>query len=187
MRKGGLEPPWVSPPDPKSGASANSATFAGTLLEQLPGARAVRALQDHYRLGVQTAELCASFLNTKLFALYKEIAQELNVAEQTIKNHVHRMLRKVRTSDRLAVVELFRTQVWRNGMAATWPASPSRSARVMIQDAPRSGRRATAARWPGFPPASQARCDRDGGAGLRIPECPQTCRTSGPENCRCGT
>jgi hypothetical protein len=29
VRKGGLEPPWVSPPDPKSGASANSATFAG--------------------------------------------------------------------------------------------------------------------------------------------------------------
>ena len=28
VRKGGVEPPWVSPPDPKSGASANSATFA---------------------------------------------------------------------------------------------------------------------------------------------------------------
>ena len=28
VRKGGLEPPWVSPPDPKSGASANSATLA---------------------------------------------------------------------------------------------------------------------------------------------------------------
>src|SRR6059058_104570 len=28
VRKEGLEPPWVSPPDPKSGASANSATLA---------------------------------------------------------------------------------------------------------------------------------------------------------------
>jgi len=42
----------------------------------------------------------------------KEIAQQLNVAEQTIKNHVHRMLRKVGASDRLAVVELCRTQGW---------------------------------------------------------------------------
>ena len=33
VRKGGLEPPWVTPPDPKSGASANSATFA--LLESI--------------------------------------------------------------------------------------------------------------------------------------------------------
>ena len=28
VRKGGLEPPRCYPPDPKSGASANSATFA---------------------------------------------------------------------------------------------------------------------------------------------------------------
>ena len=28
VRKGGLEPPWVTPPDPKSGASANFDTFA---------------------------------------------------------------------------------------------------------------------------------------------------------------
>lgn len=42
----------------------------------------------------------------------KEIAQELNVAEQTVKNHVHRMLRKVGANDRLAVVELCRLQGW---------------------------------------------------------------------------
>src|SRR5262249_17117602 len=28
VRKEGLEPSWVAPPDPKSGASASSATFA---------------------------------------------------------------------------------------------------------------------------------------------------------------
>jgi hypothetical protein len=28
VRKGGLEPPRLAAPDPKSGASANSATFA---------------------------------------------------------------------------------------------------------------------------------------------------------------
>lgn len=42
----------------------------------------------------------------------KEIASQLNVAEQTVKNHVHRMLRKVGVTDRLAVVELCRTQGW---------------------------------------------------------------------------
>ena len=42
----------------------------------------------------------------------KEIASALNVAEQTVKNHVHRMFRKVGASDRLAVVEMCRTQGW---------------------------------------------------------------------------
>jgi DNA-binding NarL/FixJ family response regulator len=38
----------------------------------------------------------------------KEIANELNLSEQTVKNHVHRMLRKLGTSDRLSAVEVCR-------------------------------------------------------------------------------
>jgi DNA-binding NarL/FixJ family response regulator len=40
----------------------------------------------------------------------KEIAAQLQLAEQTVRNHVHRMLRKVGASDRLAVVEICRMQ-----------------------------------------------------------------------------
>jgi len=39
----------------------------------------------------------------------KEIAVELGLSEQTIKNHVHRMLRKLGADDRLGAVELCRT------------------------------------------------------------------------------
>jgi DNA-binding NarL/FixJ family response regulator len=35
----------------------------------------------------------------------KEIAARLNLSEQTVKNHVHRMLRKIGVPDRLAIVE----------------------------------------------------------------------------------
>ena len=38
----------------------------------------------------------------------KEIASQLNLSEQTVKNHVHRMLRKLGATDRLAAVELCR-------------------------------------------------------------------------------
>jgi DNA-binding NarL/FixJ family response regulator len=38
----------------------------------------------------------------------KEIASHLNLSEQTVKNHIHRMLRKVGASDRLHVIEIAR-------------------------------------------------------------------------------
>jgi DNA-binding NarL/FixJ family response regulator len=38
----------------------------------------------------------------------KEIASQLNLSEQTVKNHVHRMLRKLGASDRMSAVELCR-------------------------------------------------------------------------------
>ena len=40
----------------------------------------------------------------------KAIASELRLAEQTVRNHVHRILRKVGASDRFAVVEVCRQQ-----------------------------------------------------------------------------
>ena len=40
----------------------------------------------------------------------KEIASHLNLAEQTVRNHVHRILRKIGASDRFAVVEMCRMQ-----------------------------------------------------------------------------
>jgi two-component system, NarL family, nitrate/nitrite response regulator NarL len=40
----------------------------------------------------------------------KEIACRLNLSEQTIKNHVHRMLRKVGVRDRMSVVEKVRIE-----------------------------------------------------------------------------
>jgi DNA-binding NarL/FixJ family response regulator len=40
----------------------------------------------------------------------KEIAGNLCLSEQTVKNHIHRMLRKVGVRDRLAAVEACRTQ-----------------------------------------------------------------------------
>lgn len=40
----------------------------------------------------------------------KEIAVQLGLSEQTVKNHIHRVLRKVGVNDRLAAVEMCRTQ-----------------------------------------------------------------------------
>jgi DNA-binding NarL/FixJ family response regulator len=40
----------------------------------------------------------------------KEMASQLNLSEQTVKNHVHRMLRKVGAPDRLSIVEACRNE-----------------------------------------------------------------------------
>jgi two-component system response regulator DevR len=40
----------------------------------------------------------------------KEMASRLNLSEQTVKNHVHRMLRKVGAPDRLSIVEVCRSE-----------------------------------------------------------------------------
>jgi DNA-binding NarL/FixJ family response regulator len=40
----------------------------------------------------------------------KEIASHLNLSEQTVKNHVHRMLKRVGASDRLEVIDITRDQ-----------------------------------------------------------------------------
>ena len=40
----------------------------------------------------------------------KEIANHLHISEQTVKNHIHRMLRRVGASDRLQVIDLTRNQ-----------------------------------------------------------------------------
>jgi DNA-binding NarL/FixJ family response regulator len=40
----------------------------------------------------------------------KEMASQLNLSEQTVKNHVHHMLRKVGAPDRLAIVEVCRNE-----------------------------------------------------------------------------
>lgn len=40
----------------------------------------------------------------------KEIASQLNLSEQTVKNHVHRILRKIGVKDRLCIFEAFQAQ-----------------------------------------------------------------------------
>jgi DNA-binding NarL/FixJ family response regulator len=59
----------------------------------------------------------------------KEIATRLGLSQQTVKNHVHRMLRKVGASDRLAIVERWHEL---REVPVTWDAPrPRPSARTL--------------------------------------------------------
>jgi len=46
----------------------------------------------------------------QVFFTNKEIASHLKISEQTVKNHIHRMLRRVGASDRLEVIEIIQNQ-----------------------------------------------------------------------------
>jgi DNA-binding NarL/FixJ family response regulator len=46
--------------------------------------------------------LCAGLTN-------KEIANQLHLSEHTVKNHVHRILRKTGTADRVELIDLYRS------------------------------------------------------------------------------
>jgi len=70
---------------------------------------ALPTLRIRYKLGLtrrqqQLVPLIAQGLTNK------EIAMRLNLSEQTVKNHIHRMLQRVGADDRLAVVEMVREQ-----------------------------------------------------------------------------
>ena len=82
--------------------------FCAALFEQIanPGSHLYRGKT---RLGLtlrerQLVKMISQGLSNK------EIANQLQLAEQTVRNHVHRMLRKVGANDRLAVVEMCRMQ-----------------------------------------------------------------------------
>jgi DNA-binding NarL/FixJ family response regulator len=53
----------------------------------------------------------------------KEIAARLNLSEQTVKNHVHHIMRKVGAPDRLAVVERCDSGLGRDAAKGTWAGS----------------------------------------------------------------
>jgi DNA-binding NarL/FixJ family response regulator len=59
----------------------------------------------HKRLRLSNRE-CQLMDQIRTGSTNKEIAQELNLSEQTVKNHVHRILRKLGAPDRMAASEM---------------------------------------------------------------------------------
>ncbi len=77
--------------------------FIATQTDELPNKRR-RAQWGLTRREQQLVPLIGRGLSNK------EIANHLSLSEQTVKNHIHRILRKVGVSDRLSVFEACQTQ-----------------------------------------------------------------------------
>jgi len=74
-----------------------------------------RILGDSCRMLSRREQELMTLLRERL--TNKEIAARLNLSEQTVKNHVHRMLKKVGAPDRLAIVERYQVQSLSGGTA----------------------------------------------------------------------
>lgn len=92
------------------GQSVCPPSLCNVLFSQIARPRSpVSSIQVRLRLGLtrrerQLVPLIAQGLTNK------EIGASLKISEQTVKNHVHRMLQKVGANDRMAVVDLCRNQ-----------------------------------------------------------------------------
>ncbi|HUK25287.1 MAG TPA: response regulator transcription factor [Terriglobales bacterium] len=70
--------------------------------ERMPAGFRLRASLGLTRREQQLVHLMGGGLTNK------EIASQLNLSEQTVKNHIHRILRKLGATDRVAAVEMYR-------------------------------------------------------------------------------
>jgi DNA-binding NarL/FixJ family response regulator len=92
------------------GQSVCPASLVGTLFRQVARPKSeMPNIQIRLRLGLTRREqqlipLIAQGLTNK------EIASHFGLSEQTVKNHIHRMLHKVGARDRLAVVDFCRDE-----------------------------------------------------------------------------
>ena len=83
--------------------------FCAFLFRQVANQRPLPSLQLQQKLGLTNREQQLVWSISRGLT-NKEIANELHLAEQTVRNHVHRILRKLGASHRLAIPEICRTQ-----------------------------------------------------------------------------
>lgn len=83
--------------------------FCAFLFRHVARERQLPNLQLRENLGLTNREQQLVWLISRGMT-NKEIANQLQLAEQTVRNHVHRMLRKLGAPHRMAVVEMCRVQ-----------------------------------------------------------------------------